>query len=101
MAEENVQQSDTLDPSDPSQQPQNQELEARAYQDWEPQDSPSGSDPGIEDDLVAQEKEFRKVAQGQGEGNGDPSSNPDEREDELENPENLLAQTDDPAAQES
>jgi len=97
MAEENVQPSDTLDPSDANEPTENQEMEARAYEDWEPQDSPSGSDPGIEDELVAQEKEFRKLTRSP-EG---AAPNPDEDETEPEGPENLLAQAEDPEAQES
>jgi hypothetical protein len=65
--------------------------------DWEPEDSPSGADPTIEDDLVAKEKELRKMTQDR----GDVPLSQDEADDEVENPENLLAQAGDPEAQES
>ena len=59
--------------------------------------SPSGSDPTIDDDLAAAEKELRKMTR-------EPKSGPigpDASEDEVDNPENLQAQAIDPAAQES
>jgi hypothetical protein len=108
MAEENAPQFDTLDPypSPSSERPENQEMEARAFQDWEPQDwkpqdSPSGSDPGSEDDLEAKEKEFRKMTQGPEGAGAVPDGNADGNEEDPEGPESLISQAEDPEAQES
>jgi hypothetical protein len=97
MAEENIRQSDTSNSSNPIEEPETQELDFTQDGDWSPEDPPSGSDPTIEDDLVAKEKALREMTQS-------PNIAPptlEEKEDELENPENLLAQAADPEAQES
>jgi hypothetical protein len=96
MAEENAQQSDTLYPTDAIGKERRRPADAGAARDWKPEDSPSGSDPTIEDDLVAKERELRRMTREE-----DDSLDPDVEEDEVENPENLLAQAEDPDAQES
>jgi hypothetical protein len=60
------------------------------------QQSDTIHDPTIEDDLEAKEREFRRMTREE-----DDSLDPDVAEDEVENPENLLAQAEDPDAQES
>jgi hypothetical protein len=97
MAEENAQGPDTQVQSNATGQPVNKDVDTRPAGDWKPADSPSGADPTLEDDLEAREKELRKMTRSQ---KGAPSSQ-DETEDEVENPENLLAQAFDPEAQES
>jgi hypothetical protein len=96
MAEENAQQSDTLYPTDAIERSRKRQADAGIDRDWRPEDSPSGSDPTIEDDLVAKEKELRTMTREEGD-----SLDQDAADDEVENPENLLAQAEDPDAQES
>ena len=96
MAEENAQQSDTLHADDDIAQGQRRPGDSGTARDWRPEDSPSGSDPTIEDDLVAKERELRRMTREE-----DDSLDPDVADDEVENPENLLAQAEDPDAQES
>lgn len=96
MAEENAQQSDTLHAEDDIARGRKRREDPGTSRDWRRGDSPSGSDPTIEDDLVAKERELRRMTREE-----DDSLDPDVADDEVENPENLWAQAEDPDAQES
>ena len=65
--------------------------------DLDPEDAPTGADPTIDDDLAAREIELREMT----EERGNAPLSQDEIDDEVENPENLVAQAGDPEAQES